>query len=91
MLRGLSNYFAAIPAVFIDGTLYVLIAVFGVIQTVFTTEEAYKYVNPHVLFWGKASFGAMLAGVTALKMFRSSSYADHQEIKKGNTDRFGKV
>lgn len=81
MLARLANYFATIPPVFIDGVLYLLIALFGAFQTFFSSEEAYKYVNPAVLFWLKCVFGSLLAGVSALKMFRSTSYADHQTTK----------
>jgi hypothetical protein len=66
-----------ISSVLIDGTLYVLIAVFGVMQAMFTSDEAYKYVNPHILFWGKAIVGIAASAVGALKMFRSTTYAEH--------------
>lgn len=64
----------------LDGTLYVLIAVFGAIQTFFSSDDAYKYVNPYILFWIKGASGFALAGVSALKMFRSTAYAD--QVKK---------
>jgi len=87
MLRWLSNYSKSVPPVFIDGTLYVLIAVFGTVQSMFTTEEAYKYVPPYVLFWGKSVLGTMLAAVSALKMFRSTSFAEHLETKATETEK----
>ena len=73
----LQDLLAKLTPVFIDGLLYVLIAVFGTVQTLFTSEEAYKYVSPYVLFWMKAVIGVALAAVSALKMFRSTSYSDH--------------
>lgn len=65
--------------VVIDGTLYVSIAVFLATQTFFTTDEAYRYVNPYVIFWIKAVSGILGAGAGALKMFRDQSYAKHRQ------------
>lgn len=67
-LRGLLK----IPAVWIDGTLYVSIAIFGVLQTSFASEEAVKFITPEKLFWTKTIIGAMASGALALKMFRSN-------------------
>ena len=82
MIHRLQEYFASVSPTFIDGLLYVMIAVFGAGVASFTSEEAYKYINPYVLYWLTETSKWGLAAVTALKMFRSTSYAEHQEKKK---------
>lgn len=81
-------------AVWIDGTLVVLIAIFIMVQTIFSSEEAYKYLNPYLLFWIKATVGVLGAGAGALKGFRSVIYSESRTEKAlqdtGNTDRFEK-
>lgn len=72
---------AGITPIQLDGTLYILIAVFGTVQTMFSSDEAYKYIPPYFLFWIKSFSGVALAGVGALKMFRSTSYSDHLKDK----------
>ena len=62
-------------AVFLDGFLWVMLSVFVTIQTIFTSEEAYKYVNPYTLFWIKSVTGVMAAATGSLKAFRSTSYS----------------
>lgn len=81
MLLRIQKYLAGVKPVFLDGLLYILIAAFGTMSTIFSGEEAYKYVNPFLLFWIKAVCGILLACVSALKMFRSRSYADHADDK----------
>ncbi len=85
MIRAAVQYFASIPAVVIDGTLYVAVQMLTVLSTQFATDESAKYVDPAVLFWVKIAIGELAAGVLALKMFRSTSYSDHQREKKGDT------
>lgn len=68
---------AKLKPVHIDGALYVLIALFGAVSGIFSSDDAYKYVNPYVIFWLKAAVEIALAGVGSLKMFRSTSYAEH--------------
>lgn len=63
--------------VHIDGFLLVMIAVSGSIIGISTSDEAFKYVAPNHLWWTRAVAGVVLAAVTALKTFRSTSYADH--------------
>ncbi len=71
--------------VVIDGILWVSIALFTCMQSMLTTEEAYKYCNPTVLFWMK--FGVACCGASAgsLKAFRSTTYAAHVEEVKTET------
>jgi len=62
--------------VWIDGTLYVAIAVFLAIQTYFGSDEAYKYCNPFVIFYVKGVCAVIGSGCAALKMYRSRTYSD---------------
>jgi hypothetical protein len=70
----------------VDGSLYVLIALFTVMQATFSSDEAYKYVPPHLKFWLMNTIEWALAAVSALKMFRSTSYGEHLENKKKEQD-----
>lgn len=71
-----------INAVFVDGSLWVLIALFTAMQGMLTGEESYKYASPTVLFWTKFTIASMAASCGALKAFRSTSYAHHIEDVK---------
>jgi hypothetical protein len=84
----------ALPAVFIDGSLYASWAALTALLGIFSGEESYKYVNPYALFWMKTVLSTIVAGIGAIKMFRSTAYSDHQEKKKilsGNTESFIKT
>lgn len=61
-----------------DAILYMLIATFMFMQSYLSSDEAAKYVAPATLFWVKFYIGALGAGIGALKMFRSTTFADHQ-------------
>lgn len=87
MLRAVQRYFSGVKPVVIDGALYVLIAMFGTVEGIATSEEIYKYVNPYAVFFLKTATLIALSAVTALKMFRSTSYSDHQAQKKIEADR----
>ena len=92
MIRWTYERLSAIPAVFIDGLIYVLIAVGAAALTMYSTDDAAKFVDPHMLWLIKGTLGIGSAGVLALKMFRSTAYADHQSDKKkaGNTEHITK-
>lgn len=60
----------------IDGVLYTSTALFIFSQGYFTGDDAYKYVNPYVLFWIKYIIGSFASCSAALKMYRSTSFAD---------------
>lgn len=72
----------SIPPVVIDGFIVFLVAMLTGIALVFTSEEAYKYVNPYVLFWLKLSIGSTTSGLVALQSFRSKVFADYARNKK---------
>jgi len=63
--------------VHVDGALYASIAFWGAVESVFSTDDAYKYVSPYAIFWIKAVSDIALAVAGALKMFRSTTYSDH--------------
>lgn len=90
MIRALQKYFSSIPPVFIDGFVYVMVQMLTVLSTQFGTDEAAKYVSAAPLFWMKIVIGELAAGFLAVKMYRSTSYADHLEAKKGNTEFLNK-
>lgn len=75
---------ARTPAVFIDGALYTLIAMIIPIQAMLSTDEAAKYLSPQFLWWMRIAVGGIAGGLGGLKMFRSSSYADHLHKANGN-------
>jgi hypothetical protein len=85
MIRRVANYFSNIPPMFIDGSIYVILAVFGFLQTQFGSDEASKFISAELLFYLKNLVGSVSAGLLALKLFRSTSYADHKRDKE-NTD-----
>jgi hypothetical protein len=83
MIARFINYISGgITPAQLDGALYIMIAVCGAVQTFFSSDEAYKYINPYILFYIKCGAGIVLAAVGALKMFRSTTYSDHLKDKK---------
>lgn len=84
MLKATADYLASLPSVFVDGLLYVLIALLGFLLVAFSTDDAAKYMPAYVLFWVKMGIGASNAVVAALKMYRSTQFSDHQAEKKRN-------
>ncbi len=82
MLRYIQGYFSTITPMYVDGALYVSIAIFGFLSTVFGGDEAAKYVNPEAVFWIKTTIGTFSAGLLALKLYRSTAFADHLADKK---------
>jgi hypothetical protein len=81
MVRSLSNYFGGIPPVFIDGLLYSLIAWLIFSQSYLGGDEASKYISPALKFWINYVVGGLGALLGAVKMFRSTSFAEHQDNK----------
>lgn len=87
MIRKTIEYFRSIPAVAIDGILYVGIGMFIFSQGYLGTDEAAKFIAPLPLFWLNYLVGLGATAFGALKMFRSNSYSNHQKLKKeGNTE-----
>jgi hypothetical protein len=65
-----------------DGWLYAMVAIFGSITVSLGTDEAYNLFSPQTLFWSKSICGAMSAGALAVKMYRSTTFA---QIKSDST------
>ena len=65
-----------------DGWLYAMVAVFGSITVSLGTDEAFNLFSPQTLFWAKSICGAMSAGALAVKMYRSTTFA---QIKSDST------
>lgn len=86
MLKTCANYLSGIPPAYLEGLLYVLIALFTYLQNALGGDEATKYISPAPLFWIKLIIGAFLACWIAIKLFRSTSFADHQAKKNGTSD-----
>jgi hypothetical protein len=58
-----------------DGYLYATIAVSGSIAASLSTDEAFNLFAGPTLFWGKAIIGSLGAGALAVKMYRSTTFA----------------
>lgn len=63
----------------IDGALYASAALFVFSQGYFTSDEAYKYINPFVLFWIKYIIGGCSAVCVGLKAYRNTSFAENRQ------------
>lgn len=79
--RSLWAFSSSLSPAVIDGTLYTSWTMLTALLGVMSSEEAYKYVDPWVLFYSKAIMTCIVAGVGALKAFRSSTYADSKKGK----------
>ena len=73
-----------VTAVQLDGLTYIGIAIFGFLATAFAGDDAKQFVAPAMLFWLKAACGSISAGLLALKMFRSTTYATYKTNGNGN-------
>jgi hypothetical protein len=82
MIRATLKYFSGVPAVVIDGGIYVAVAMCLAAQTGFGDDEAAKFISPAVLFWIKKTLAIVGGGIFALKLYRSTAYGDHQREKK---------
>jgi len=82
MIRSAQLYFSSLPSVFLDGLIYVLIAIFGFNQSVLSSDEAIKFIAPWLLFMLKWLNGGAAAGLLAMKLFRSTAFAEHQQKKE---------
>jgi hypothetical protein len=86
MIARIATYLGALPPVFIDGTLYTLVLWFTFNQSYFGGDEAAKFMTPAIKFWLNWVIGSGAVCCGAIKMFRSTSYADHQKKKTGDTE-----
>lgn len=82
MFHRIQRYFSDIKPVWIDGSLYVALAFLGAIMITFNNDDVYKYFPyPVAVFWVKSIDEWTIAALTAIKMFRSTAYADHLDNK----------
>lgn len=65
--------------VWIDGWLYFVTAFGTAFLTYISTEEAYKYCFPALLFWLKVVIGSSISGANGIKAFRSMTFARHAQ------------
>jgi hypothetical protein len=65
-----------------DGYLYAAIAMTGFITSSLGSDEAFTLFQPSTLFWAKVTFGSLGAGALAVKMYRSTTFA---QIKSETT------
>ena len=84
MIQRLADYLSKIPPVFVDGSLYVIIAVLASAIAFISSDDAAKYIEAGTLFWIKGIVTSLNAAAVALKMYRSTQYAEHREEKKKN-------
>jgi len=74
-----------IPGVAIDGATYVLLALFMFLQQHFGSDDAAKFFSPVTLFYLKGVIGGCSAVLLAIKLFRSTAFAEHRKVT-GETD-----
>lgn len=67
----------------LDGWIYVVIAVAGALRISLGSDEAAKYVTAVELFWIKLIVDSVGAGFLALKMYRSTAFADYKTAMNG--------
>lgn len=82
MLRAIQRYFQGVSPAFVDGSLYVFVGLFAYLSTQFGSEEAAKYIGARALFFTKLIVGGFGSISLSLKLFRSTTFADHQADKK---------
>ncbi len=81
MIKAFQKYLYSLPPVFIDGVLYVMIAWFMFNQSYLGGDEAAKWIEPEVKFWINWLIGSGATIFASIKMFRSTTFAEHQAQK----------
>lgn len=84
MLLRLNKYLSDIPAIVIDGALYTALAMVLFLQNQFASDEAGKFISLEWLFYIKTVVGVFAAGLLAVKLFRSTAFAEHKQQKKAD-------
>lgn len=78
----------SIPPVVFDGLVYTAIAALNAFAAGIGSDEAAKFISPMPLFWMRLLSYVFAQTMLAVKMFRSTGYADYQKDvkeKSGNT------
>lgn len=78
MIKAFQKYLYSLPPVFIDGILYAMIAWFTFNQSYLGGDEAAKWIEPETKFWINWVIGSGATVFAAIKMFRSTTFAEHQ-------------
>lgn len=91
MIDKLVKRWGSIPPIVFDGILVFLIGLLTGLSLAFTNDDAYKYVNPFILFWMKAIIGSLAMALVGVQSFRSKVFGEHQkavaaEAEKDKTD-----
>lgn len=79
MINWIMKKYGNVKPVVIDGFLYVIIAMGGSVEISLTSDDCYKYMNAYVIWYSKVLVAVFIAGATALKMYRSTSYKEHRD------------
>ena len=66
----------------VDGVIILLIASLTNLSMGLSSDDAYKYVNPYLLFYMKLSCGTLAAGLTAVNGFRNKQIYSRPEPPK---------
>jgi hypothetical protein len=82
VLRRAANYFATVPPVFLDGAIYVGMSIASLWVGILGSEQARTLIGTVALFWISSIVSTLNTALLALKMFRSTSFADHQKDKQ---------
>ena len=75
-----------IPGAYIDCALYLAITLFGALSEILDSEDAKGYIPTSYLFWSKSFCAVAWKVALALKLFRSTAFADHKLEVKENTE-----
>jgi hypothetical protein len=68
-------------AIIIDGALYAAVAVFAFLQSQIGGDDAANLFSQIHLWWAKVVIGSFAAGTLAVKLYRSTAFADNQKRK----------
>lgn len=68
-----------------DGIIYALIALFGALSASMGSDEAAKWLEPETLFWTRVLSNNATAVLLAVKMFRSTAYANYLKEQPATT------
>lgn len=82
MIKRISNYFAGVSPAFLDGCIYVMLAVTSANGVMLSSDNAAKYISSEVLFYTMWANSIIDAALLALKLFRSTAFADHKQEQK---------
>lgn len=91
MIRWMHKYFSGIPPVVTDGFIIVMVQALTFLSVQFATDEAAKFISATTLFWTKVVVGELVSIFLAIKMYRSTAFAQHQDEKKEEKKREGET